>query len=88
MAGLRKAELSGRGAAPHNHHRLIGGAAFGRCLSCERCPEMCISKLVKKVLSRDVSRGVSKVALAPRDDYGIVNAMTVNPLMLRGLDHS
>ena len=49
---------------------------------------MCISKLVKKVLSRDVSRGVSKVALAPRDDYGIVNAMTVNPLMLRGLDHS
>jgi len=46
---------------------------------------MCITKLVKKVVSREDSRGFSKIALAPRDDYGILNPTTVNPLLLRGL---
>lgn len=49
---------------------------------------MTIAKLVRRVFTRDDSRSFSKVALAPRNDYGIVSPMTVNPLVLRGLDHA
>lgn len=49
---------------------------------------MSITTFIKKALSRQEAPAFSKVALEPRDDYGVMNRMTVNPLLLRGLDHS
>ena len=47
---------------------------------------MLITKVIgKRSSSRGEKRPYSKVALEPRNDYGIINAMAVNPLMLRGL---
>lgn len=49
---------------------------------------MSVTAIVRKFLSREEAPAFSKVALEPREDYGICSRMTVNPLMLRGLDHS
>ena len=46
---------------------------------------MRITKIVKIMFSRSGEQLFSKVALEPRDDYGISARMSVNPLMLQGL---
>jgi len=46
---------------------------------------MSITKIVKKMFSRSEEQPFSKVALEPRDDYGVPAPMLANPLMLQGL---